>query len=89
MSRVMVESVEERDSVYRAASTPIHSTTSSIVMMLPARLDMRTSSPSRSILTNWPISTSMLCVGVVARARRDGLEPADVAVVVGAEHVDR
>ncbi len=48
----------ERVSVYRAASTPTASTRSSSVMIVPARLDIFTGSPSRSRFTSWPMSTS-------------------------------
>ena len=58
--------------------------------MVPARLDIRSSSPSLSrILTSWPIRTSRLRVRVVADAGAHiAMQPADVAVVVGAEQVD-
>ena len=54
-------------------------------MMLPARLD---SLAAVDELTSWPIRTSMFCSGSSPARGRDGLEPADVAVVVGAEQVD-
>ena len=56
-------------------------------MTVPARLLIRTGWPSRTRLTIWPISTSTVS-GSSPSAGRGGLEPGDVAVVVGAEHVD-
>ena len=54
----MLESTEKRVSEYRAASTPTASTRSSMVTTLPARLDIRTGTPSLTRLTIWPMRTS-------------------------------
>ena len=56
-------STEALTSEYRAASTPTISTRSSIVTTFPARLDMRTGSPPRTRLTNWPMRMSMFRPG--------------------------
>ncbi len=57
-------------------------------MKVPARLLIRTGSPPRSTLTSCPIMISSVCVGIVTEAGDHRPQPADVAVVVGAEHVD-
>ena len=56
--------------------------------MLPARLDSRTGSPSREQVDELADEHLDVLRRVVAGAGGDRLEPADVAVVVGAEHVD-
>ena len=67
----------------RAASTPIRSISSSSVTHRPAALR-----PIRPPLTlHQLVDLDVDPVGVVAERHGAGLEPADVAVVVGAEHV--
>ena len=56
-------------------------------MMSPVRLEILTSSPSRSSWTSWPMMISSV-VGVVAERLRWPPQPGHVAVVVGAPDVD-
>ena len=83
----MLESTDERISAYRAASTPIASTRSSRVMTVPARLLIFTGDAVADEVDHLP-DQHLDGVRVVAERGGGGLEPADVAVVVGAEHVD-
>ena len=56
------------------------------VMTVPARLLIRSGSPSRTRLTSWPMRISRLTRGVSPNAAHIAMQPADVAGVVGAEH---
>ena len=62
-SRSIGGSIEERASAYRAASAPIASTRSTSLTTVPARLLIRTGSPSWTRLTSWPIRISRCASG--------------------------
>ena len=72
----------------RVASTPMSSSRSSSRAKSPRRFDIRARSPPSTRLTICMIETSNASAG---RAEGDdrGAHPVDVAVVVGAEHVDQ
>ena len=56
------------------------------MITVPARLHIRSGWPSLSRLTIWPMSTSRSSPRLVAEGRAQRHQPADVPVVVGAEH---
>ena len=72
----------------RVASTPMRSISSSSVTKSPRRLDIFARPPPSTMWTNCRIGTSTRS-GSSPSELRDRLQPRDVAVVVGAEHVDR
>ena len=57
-----------------------------MVTTVPARLDIRSGCRPLSRLTIWPIRISRFLPGLVAERGAHRHHPADVAVVVGAEH---
>ena len=72
----------------RAASTPMSSISSSSVTKSPLRFDICARSPPSTMWTSCMISASRR-VGVGAERLDRGPHPRDVAVMVGAEHVDQ